>query len=355
VQDGWEEEELLQPQQNALDALVGRGLEAVNAAQATVKALQEAKETGEFNGKDGVDGKDGTDGKDGIDGKDGYTPVKGVDYYTEAERQAFQEALEARTRENFAATAILCTVRGDHRITVTDAAEYPLQGLTLYGTGEGGNILRLYIPEQCPQATVLRQPADVTAPVGASVPFSVVPGGPNVSCKWEYSPGGGKGWYSSSFAGSATQEMTVPVTEVRNGFLYRCRITDANGTVVFSEPARLTVDSQLLYGPAAWNTEAAAMTLALPQPLSGTPADSGNYTDPSGRSWQSAVLDLAGGTFTPWGEESVALEADLSQLRCSKGSFTLLNDLGAGMTLAYVADPKTYIDQKFAALAAAML
>lgn len=40
------------------------------------------------NGKDGADGADGADGKDGTNGKDGYTPVKGVDYFTEAEKQA---------------------------------------------------------------------------------------------------------------------------------------------------------------------------------------------------------------------------------------------------------------------------
>jgi hypothetical protein len=38
-------------------------------------ALTQAKESGEFNGKDGTDGKDG------------YTPVKGVDYFTEEEVQ----------------------------------------------------------------------------------------------------------------------------------------------------------------------------------------------------------------------------------------------------------------------------
>lgn len=35
----------------------------------------------------------GKDGKDGQDGKDGYTPVKGVDYYTEAEKQELVSAV----------------------------------------------------------------------------------------------------------------------------------------------------------------------------------------------------------------------------------------------------------------------
>ncbi|MBQ8254945.1 MAG: hypothetical protein IJY94_05515 [Clostridia bacterium] len=62
-------------------------------------ALEQAKESGAFNGADGKDGKDGytpqkgidyfdgkdgqngQNGKDGKDGKDGYTPQKGVDYF----------------------------------------------------------------------------------------------------------------------------------------------------------------------------------------------------------------------------------------------------------------------------------
>ena len=55
-------------------------------------ALAQAKESGEFNGKDGQDGYtpqknvDYFDGKDGKDGADGKTPVKGTDYYTEADK-----------------------------------------------------------------------------------------------------------------------------------------------------------------------------------------------------------------------------------------------------------------------------
>ena len=40
------------------------------------------------NGRDGTNGKDGMDGKDGANGKDGYTPVKGTDYFTEADVSA---------------------------------------------------------------------------------------------------------------------------------------------------------------------------------------------------------------------------------------------------------------------------
>ena len=54
------------------------------------RALEEAKESGEFDGKDGKDGNDGNDGKDGNDGApgaDGYTPQKGIDYWTPDDKQ----------------------------------------------------------------------------------------------------------------------------------------------------------------------------------------------------------------------------------------------------------------------------
>ncbi|MBR5874539.1 MAG: hypothetical protein IKY90_07405 [Oscillospiraceae bacterium] len=72
------------------------GVDEEQLDQAVQEALQEAKDSGLFDGKDGkdgIDGKDGytpvkgvdyfdgKDGKDGKDGEDGYTPVKGKDYF----------------------------------------------------------------------------------------------------------------------------------------------------------------------------------------------------------------------------------------------------------------------------------
>ena len=44
-------------------------------------------------GKDGVDGKDGINGRDGTNGKDGRTPVKGTDYFTEADKDEIKSAV----------------------------------------------------------------------------------------------------------------------------------------------------------------------------------------------------------------------------------------------------------------------
>lgn len=48
------------------------------------------------NGINGANGLDGKDGEPGADGKDGYTPVKGVDYWTENDKAAMvQDVLNA--------------------------------------------------------------------------------------------------------------------------------------------------------------------------------------------------------------------------------------------------------------------
>lgn len=74
--------------------------------EATNEALAQAKASGEFdgpqgpkgdNGDTGATGEQGEPGKDGTDGKDGYTPVKGVDYWTEEERNEIIEEVLSQT------------------------------------------------------------------------------------------------------------------------------------------------------------------------------------------------------------------------------------------------------------------
>ena len=46
-------------------------------------------------GQQGPAGQDGRDGKDGADGKDGYTPVRGTDYWTEADKREIVDEVAA--------------------------------------------------------------------------------------------------------------------------------------------------------------------------------------------------------------------------------------------------------------------
>lgn len=84
--------------------------------------LTKAKESGKFDGKDGVDGYtpikgvDYFDGKDGINGQDGYTPIKGVDYFDGTNGKDGE-----RGADGISPTMSVEVVDGGHKMTVTDA------------------------------------------------------------------------------------------------------------------------------------------------------------------------------------------------------------------------------------------
>ena len=59
-------------------------------SSALVAALEDAKQSGEFDGPRGIQGEKGEKGEKGDpgkDGADGHTPVKGVDYWTDGDKQ----------------------------------------------------------------------------------------------------------------------------------------------------------------------------------------------------------------------------------------------------------------------------
>ena len=62
----------------AQDKLIANKLDASALPTAVNDALEQAKSSGEF---------DGADGANGSNGADGYTPVRGTDYWTEADKQ----------------------------------------------------------------------------------------------------------------------------------------------------------------------------------------------------------------------------------------------------------------------------
>ncbi len=65
-----------------LEDALNEAVREEKVAEAVECALAQAKESGEFDGKDGEPGRDGTNG---------YTPVCGVDYFTEADKSEFSE------------------------------------------------------------------------------------------------------------------------------------------------------------------------------------------------------------------------------------------------------------------------
>jgi len=82
---------------------------------------------------------------------------------------------------------------------------------------------------------IVKQPESVDATAGQTVVLTIEATG-NVTYQWQNSQNG-ETWTNSGLTGYSTASLSVPVTEARYNYLWRCRVTDAAGMVHVSGPA----------------------------------------------------------------------------------------------------------------------
>ena len=90
---------------------------------------------------------------------------------------------------------------------------------------------------------ILQQPENVTTDSGETVSFCVEASGEIVSYQWQYRKI--YKWFDTTMEGYDTDTLTLTATGQRNGYDYRCVVTYADGTVLISEPAELTVNTTI--------------------------------------------------------------------------------------------------------------
>ena len=90
-------------------------------------------------------------------------------------------------------------------------------------------------------AQITAQPKSVTVDTGSTVQFKVSTKGVIKSYQWQYRKV--YKWFDTTLTGYNTNTLTVPATGARNGYDYRCVITFKNGTVLYTDPAELTVNT----------------------------------------------------------------------------------------------------------------
>ena len=93
--------------------------------------------------------------------------------------------------------------------------------------------------------TITEQPANRSISEGENATFMVTAGGTGLTYQWQFKKVGATKWTDSGMTGSKTNSITVQGTKARNGYQYRCVITDGCGNVVTSEGATLTVSAKL--------------------------------------------------------------------------------------------------------------
>ncbi len=87
---------------------------------------------------------------------------------------------------------------------------------------------------------ITQQPKNVSAAPGGSVKFTVKATGDNLSYQWQVCEAGKTTWKNSPATGNKTATLTVPATADRNGYKYRCIVTNKSAKVI-SSAAALTV------------------------------------------------------------------------------------------------------------------
>ena len=90
-------------------------------------------------------------------------------------------------------------------------------------------------------AVIVENPANQAGAVGETATFSVKAEGEGLTYQWYYSNNGGTFWSKSTATGSSTATLSIAYKAFRNGQMYKCVVTDANGVVVESAPATMTV------------------------------------------------------------------------------------------------------------------
>ena len=92
------------------------------------------------------------------------------------------------------------------------------------------------------QLAIVGQPVSKSVAVGADAIFKVSVTGSGLTYQWQLKKPGADIWMDSGMTGSKTNSITVQGTVARNGYQYRCVITDGNGQKITSAGAILTVN-----------------------------------------------------------------------------------------------------------------
>ena len=87
---------------------------------------------------------------------------------------------------------------------------------------------------------ITTQPKDVNAKEDATAKFTVAASGSGLSYQWQYRTSSTGTWKASTLTGAKTAALSVKAAKNRDGYQYRCKITNSGGTV-YTKAATLTV------------------------------------------------------------------------------------------------------------------
>ncbi len=151
-----------------------------------------------------------------------------------------------------------------------DDTSYPA-GWTLSGTGEYFEHSALALAAAASGPTINTQPSNVTAAVTPSVAatptIAATTSGGSLSYQWQVDDGGGYDNVSNGgiYANATTAALTItPTATTQNGYLYRCAVSDDNGTTNTNASTLTVVQGAVISGGATTDGSGAASATLTP-------------------------------------------------------------------------------------------
>ena len=109
-------------------------------------------------------------------------------------------------------------------------------------TDKNGNVVNtneVSITVKEPAITITTQPKNYSGPAGSTAKFSVSAEGEGLNYQWQLKKG--SKWADLSSGGAKTPTMSIKVDDSKNGKIYRCLITNADGEQLASNEVKITV------------------------------------------------------------------------------------------------------------------
>ena len=107
-----------------------------------------------------------------------------------------------------------------------------------YGNSVTSNTVTLGMKNK---ATITTQPKSVSVYSGQTAKMTVKATGDGLTYKWQIKTSSSASWINTTTSGYKTNTITISATKARNGYQYRCVVTDKYGNKATSSAAKLTV------------------------------------------------------------------------------------------------------------------
>ena len=134
---------------------------------------------------------------------------------------------------------------------------------------------------------ITTQPKSVKADKDATVTFTVKASGEGLKYQWEYRTSSTGTWKTTTLTGAKTKTLSVKATESRNGYQYRCVVTNKNGEAT-SKAATLTINGMekpVITTQPADKTAASGATVKFTVKTTGATGYQWYYRKTSSGSW----------------------------------------------------------------------